>query len=209
MKMTRSEIMSNSKDKVLYSSRWNEVRLKDDWYEYTHAPWMRGIGVAVLAYRKGENGYEYLGRYETTPCHSPAPKLCSITGGYDNYDKFSIVDCALNELKEEGGYIAPLEAVIPLGTVYPSKGSDTVQHLFAVDIDHSGVTKTDPTGDGTRGEHGSFAKWESRLQILFCGDPLNATMLARLEQILSSGRENDMRKFIDQYQLAFFQEKQE
>lgn len=180
-------------DRVLYSSKWNEVRLKDGWYEYTHAPWMNGTGVAVLAFRKkrivAQDGrevqlksLEYLGRYEITPCHSPEPKLCAITGGYDNADKYTIVGCALNELREEGGYDAPSEAVIPLGTVYPSKGSDTVQHLFAVDLDHEGVIKVEATGDGTKGEEDSYTKWVSRLDIISSLDPLNATMLARLEE---------------------------
>jgi hypothetical protein len=58
-----------------------------------------------------------------------------MTGGYDNADRFSLVGCALNELREEGGYIAPLDAVINLGTVNPSKSSDTVIHLYAVNLD--------------------------------------------------------------------------
>lgn len=110
------------------------------------------------------------------------PKLCTITGGYDNADKYTIVGCALNELREEGGYDAPSEAVIPLGTVYPSKGSDTVQHLFAVDLYHEGVIKVEATGDGTKGEKGSYTKWVSRLDIISSLDPLNATMLVRLEE---------------------------
>lgn len=174
-----------SSDEVLYTSRWNEIRLKDGWYEYVHSPWSKGIGVAVLAYRKSPKtgNTEYLGRYELTPSHSDEIKLCSITGGYDNSDEFTILGCALNELEEEGGYKAPTKAVTPLGTVYPSKGSDTVQHLFAVDIDYPGVESVEPVGDGTRGEEGSYVKWVDELDLVGSEDPLNHAMLMRLQAV--------------------------
>lgn len=184
-------------DKVLYSSHWHEIRLKDGWYEYTHSPWMNGVGVAVLAYKKGEGDeIHYLGRYEVTPCHSPEPKLCAITGGYDNADKFTILGCALNELVEEGGYDAPTEAVIPLGQMHHHKGSDTIIHMFAVDLGHEGVRKVEATGDGTRGEEGSYVKWVSRTEILCCTDPLNVTMLARLEEVMRIRKMEDITKSV-------------
>jgi hypothetical protein len=177
----------NSKDEVLFTNKWTEVRKKDGWHVYSHARWINGIAVAVLGFRRlhsGKDYFEYLGRFENIPTHSPEPILCSITGGYDNGHKYSLVECALNELREEGGYDAPIEAVMNLGQVFPSKSSDTIQHIYAVDLDHPGVKPCDATTDGTRGEFGSYAKWVSEDDIIYSSDPLNHTMLLRLQRAL-------------------------
>ncbi len=174
----------NIDDNVLFTNKWIEVREKNG-YVYSHAPWSKGIGVAILAYR--ENAFrirEYLGRYEVTPCHMKEAKLCSITGGYDNSDKFSIEECVLNELMEEGGFIAPKEALIHLGTVFPSKGSDTLQVLFAVNLDSPGVKSCDPTGDGTTFERGAYCKWVTEDDLVDASDPLNHAMIMRLNKYL-------------------------
>jgi hypothetical protein len=163
------------------------VKRKDGWHVYSHAKWINGIAVAILGFRRihsGKDYFQYLGRYENIPTRSSEPILCSITGGYDNGHKYSLLQCALNELREEGGYDAPDEAVMDLGQVFPSKSSDTIQHLFAVDLDHSGVTMCHATTDGTRGEFGSYAKWISEDDMVDSSDPLNHTMMLRLQRAL-------------------------
>lgn len=174
-------------DEILFSTKWLEVRRRNGWFLYTHAPWTKGIGVAVLAYRQAEGGsgeIEYVGRYEVTPSHCDVAKLCSITGGYDNSHKYSIAECALNELREEGGWDAPLSAVTELGIVHSSKSSDTVMHLFAVNLDADDVKPCEATGDGTGGEHGSYAMWVTEDELIEATDSLNHTMILRLHQEL-------------------------
>lgn len=170
-------------DEILFSCRWIEVRRKDGWFIYTHTPATNSVGVAVLAYRKNSARasiqYEYLGRYETTPSHYAEPKLCAITGGYDKPSETSIVECALDELLEEGGWEAPESAVTELGKVFPSKNSDMVVHLFAVDLDQYGAKQSGESE--TTEKYGSHVRWVTESDLVHATDPLNHAMLMRLK----------------------------
>ena len=165
---------------TLFASKWVEVR-KVGYYSYSHAPWSNGVGVAVLPFRINEGGfYSFLGRFEITPSHGPDTKLVSITGGYDNADEYTIEECMLNELREEGGYDAPSDAVISLGYLRPSKGSDTLQYIFAVNLDHPDAKTCEATSDGTEGEQGSYCEWVSLNDLLESSDPLLHSMYLRM-----------------------------
>lgn len=155
-------------------------------YVYAREPWCNSNGIAILPYKDGKefydvgffSGKEYLGRFEVCPAHSDKIELCSITGGMDVKLEKPIVT-AWRELVEEGGYDVPIENIISLGTVRPSKASDKTVHLFAVDLE-KGFTKVDAVGDGTLGEMGSYCNWVDRGEIMRSKDPLLHSILLRL-----------------------------
>lgn len=164
---------------VLFRNKWVEVREKvteKGSYTYSHSIWCNGEGVAILPF-KIENGQLFiLGRYEVCPCHSDEFELCSITGGMDKEGE-SPAFTAKRELLEEGGYNVPLHKFVYLGTVKPSKQSDTIQHLFVVDI--TGKEQGEIVGDGTFGEEGAYVKWITASELTNAEDPLLHTMFMR------------------------------
>ncbi|MDK2600464.1 NUDIX domain-containing protein [Bacillus stercoris] len=121
---------------------------------------------------------EYLGRYEYIPAQKEGLSLCSLTGGYDKSEE-SFKECAIRELEEEGGLsVIDSSKVIDLGIVRNSKSSDNVMHLFAVN--HKYCKEVQATGDGTIAEQGSYVKWISEKEAVFCEDVLLPTMIQRL-----------------------------
>jgi len=177
-------------EKTLFETKWSSIIKKTmdngSVYEYLHSPWCNGEGVAILPFRRTASSftrldaidYEFLGRFEVCPAHSNDFELCSITGGMDKQGENPMIT-AWRELIEEGGYRVPLENIIPLGTVRPSKASDTKTHLFAVNLD-KGFDEFEAIGDGTPCEEGAYCKWVSRDNILLAKDSLLHAMYVRL-----------------------------
>lgn len=132
---------------------------------FAHNPWCNGIGVGILAYKKILGEVHFLGRYEICAAHGDLPKLGLIVGGYDNMDKFSLAECVLNELKEEGGISAPQNSLVFLGKVRPNKGSDTVEYLYACDVE--GLDIGDLSGDDVSD---SYTEWITAEQLLLSDD---------------------------------------
>ncbi len=131
---------------------------------YAYSKWCNGIGVGVLIYKKEDTNVQFLGRYELCPAHGDEYKLGLIVGGYDNIDTLTLEECATNEVLEEGGYIAQPHQLTYLGMVRPSKGSDTVEYLYAFDA--TGLVQGELSGDGTISEQGSYTQWLSEIQIM-------------------------------------------
>lgn len=174
-----------SKVETLFENKWVTVLEKETEkngnYTYTHKPWCNGVAVAILPYKqKSVDDISILGRFEICPAHSDDTELCSITGGFDNKEIFTIYECVLNELMEEGGYKAEVEHLINLGTVRPSKSSDTLMYLFAINIDQEGIEECEATTDGTVGEIGAYCKWVDIEDAIECKDPLVSTMIIRM-----------------------------
>lgn len=174
------------KDETLFENKWMTVKQKTmsngaKWV-YSSAPWSGSVGVAVLPYKNGsyEGRVLFLGRFDIIPCHSDQVELNSITGGYDNSDKFTLVQCALNELAEEGGYKAEEHHMIYLGSIRPNKSSDYTTHLFAVDVDQDGVEECEPVSDGSLGEQGAYSAWVTDDDIIEAKDPILHAMITRL-----------------------------
>ena len=169
----------------LYNNNWVSVVEKhtdnNGTYVYATSPWCNSTGVAVLGYMNMGSNVKYLGRYELCPAHSDEMELGSIIGGYDNSDKYTLKQCALNELREEGGFDAPVSLLIELGAVKPTKASDNIVYLYAVDIGNSLVNSCEATGDGGETEKGAYTKWVTEEQAIKCKDPLIAAMIARLK----------------------------
>lgn len=168
-------------DKLIHENKWVSLREAEletgARYMYASEPWCDSTGVAVLIYREEEWGRSYLGRYEICPSHSGYPELCSFTGGIDKEDKDAF-DIAIQEVKEEAGYTVAESDLIYLGRTFPSKASNKIVHLFAVDVTE--MEQGEAVGDGTLGEFGSYTQWVNVNQATFCKDPLMATMIMRL-----------------------------
>lgn len=173
--------------KSLFDNKWVSIveKTMDDGskYVYSTSVWCGSEGVSILPYRKVAGGFEFLGRFEVCPAHSDKTELCSITGGMDKEGE-SPVFTAMRELIEEGGYKVPIENIVLLGTVRPSKSSDSTTHLFAVNVDagHEVVTAT---GDGTLGEEGAYCAWVSLQDVIAAKDPLlHANAIRLIAQVL-------------------------
>lgn len=164
---------------ILFKNKWVEVHelvTEKGTYVYSHSAWCNGQGVAVLPFKIEDNQLYLLGRYEICPAHSNTFDLCSITGGMD-VEGESPAFTAKRELLEEGGYSVPVEKLIYLGEVKPSKQSDNIQHLFVVDI--TGKTQGEIIGDGTFGEEGAYVEWITPEQLSNAQDPLLHAMFMR------------------------------
>lgn len=165
------------KIETLWKGKYISVKLLDGFYEFLHDG--RGKSVAVLGYRRvGKDAWEFLGRFENCPPHQDGIVLCSLTGGMEEGENPK--QTALRELKEESGIVYDSE-IKELGTLRPSKASDTTTYLFAVDLsDVPDKEKYIGKGDGTKGEEGAYCKWISKSDAVNSKDPILISMIARL-----------------------------
>ncbi len=166
---------SADNDEILYSDDWLSIRETPGGYVYMHQEKSNGGAVAVLAYKT--NPMKVVGRYEECPPHRDGNALCSLTGMMDKEGE-PAVDCAVRELEEEAGIVAGSDELKPLGTVRMGKASDTLMHLFGIDIGDRDIGKS--VGDGTRGEANAYCEWISVDDAFYSKDPLLATMVARV-----------------------------
>lgn len=159
--------------KTLWENEWIEIREIDGFYTYMHQKKCDGKAVAVLGFSKDG---KVLGRFERVPCHGDGITLCSLTGMVDPGEEF--LDAAVRELEEESGISMPPESLISLGEVRPSKASDTVISLWAVEVEYQPGEFTGE-GDGTEGEKGAYCKFVTMKEAARCKDPLVPCMILR------------------------------
>lgn len=175
-------MINKDRDKIIYESEWISLVCRDGWYEFAHNKKSNGLGITVVVYDfSNPTDQKILARWEKTICHDPqhshySPKdynlfLTSITGQIDKKGK-SPKEIVLQELLEEAGIVASLDELEELGTCYPSKGSDSLYYLFAVNGSGKqlGVIK----GDGTKGEEGSYVEWMPAHKVI---DNVNCPMV--------------------------------
>ncbi len=171
---------------VLHQNEWlslHVIREPDrgvNGYVYSHETRCNGRIVALLPYRFTVDGMQYLLKSEMTPPWSLDQVLSSITGGYEGG---LIEDDAVREMLEETGYAITARDLIPLGTSYASKSTDTVYSLFSVDL--GGRTAGEATGDGSQVEAESRAVWCNVADLVNVQDPQVAVMLLRLHALFS------------------------
>ena len=141
-------------------------------YVYSHETRCQGRIVAVLPFK---NDRLFLLKFEVTPCWGMEPVVSAVTGGYEGED---IADDAVREVLEETGYTITKDELIPLGTCFGTKSTDTVYYLYAVDVTdkEQGVAM----GDGSRIESESKTVWADSGDIAKCNDPIVSTMYVRL-----------------------------
>jgi len=175
---------SANEDEILFANEWLSVRETPGGYTYVHQEKSNGAGVAVLAYRwdakhtpKGWRGgnLEIVGRFEECPPHRDGLALTSLTGMLEEGE--DPLNTAVRELWEEAGIQVSPGDMKPLGTVKPSKASDTVMHLFSVDVGEALLGKG--VGDGTRGEANAYCRWVSRQAAIDSKDALLSVMILR------------------------------
>jgi len=173
------ENKSEKKDIVLKDNKWLQLReIRDpengvDGYVYSHEKISDGKVVAMLPYRKSSDDYEFLLRSEVTPCWGMQHFVSSTTGKVDKGE--TPIQTAVRELKEEAGYSVKEKDMIPLGTSFSSKSSDTVNYLFSVDL--ADKKKGEVTTDGTELEAKAHNFWTDQIES---EDPLVAVMFCRL-----------------------------
>lgn len=161
--------------KELYHNDWLSL-METDGYVFSHETRSNGKIVALLVFKLKPNGEieEVLGRFENTPCHFDGFSLSSITGGVENDD---VKGTAIKELLEEAGLIADKTDLIPLGTVRPTKSTDT--EVFLLGVNAEGKKWVEAKGDGSKGEKHAFCSWVLPENAINCKDPLMATMIMR------------------------------
>jgi hypothetical protein len=181
-------MIDNKRDTILYSSEYLSLAKRDGWYEFCHGKNSKGLGVMVLPYDLTDaTNPKILARFEYNPCHDMGffvekmdkkMSMTSITGQVDKPDK-TLKGIAIEELKEEAGLDGDENKLEELGYVYPSKMSDTRVMIFAYDASNSVLS--DPQGDGSLGEEGSFVRWESaNFVIENCNCPIVSCAYLRL-----------------------------
>ena len=106
-------------------------------------------------------------------------ELCALTGIVEEGEDPKVT--ALRELEEESGIVS-IAQPINLGTVNPSKASDTTAYLFGVDLNRvPDQARYYGPGDGTRGERGAYCAWVGLHEVLACKDATLIAALARLQ----------------------------
>lgn len=137
------ELMANN-SQLLKDDDWVQLRKvvapehKINGYTYSHEVRCNGDIVCFLPYEKGLFTYhKFLLRNEAVPCWElDMPSLCAFTGGVDKGSN-PFLTC-IKELEEEAGYVLDspelTQRVKSLGTSFGIKSSDSVYHLFAIDV---------------------------------------------------------------------------
>jgi len=145
-----------------------------DGYVFSHETRCDGNIVSILPFRLEGGRREVLLREEVTPCWSDKAVIGSITGGVDAGD--GPLETAVRELAEEAGYEVTPREMLPLGTTFGVKSSDTTYHLFAVDLTwkKKGVAR----GDGSALESQARCVWTR--DVSRAVDPLVAASFIRL-----------------------------
>jgi 8-oxo-dGTP pyrophosphatase MutT (NUDIX family) len=175
-------------DTVLHKGKFVELRLReaeDYKYEYLHEARCDGNIVAILPYNvTGVMGLTtYLLRHEFTPCWGDSLNVSSITGGWEKKRHPTPIDTVIEELREEAGIVLKTERSIrSLGTCRGTKSSDTLYHLFAVDLS-LGYEEVEIEGDGGSLEAKAHNVWyHNELEILeYAQDPMVFALYGRLK----------------------------
>ncbi len=181
------QVHSESKRHTLCATDWVELKqIKDpnngiNGYEYLHEKQCEGKIIVLFPFRTKNEKTEYLLRKEVTPCWRMTPSISSITGGFEK--EKGIKGTAVIELEEEAGYEVSEKDLISLGTCRGTKSTDTVYHIFAVDLTNVEKT-TDAAGDGTKLEAEAECEWKKDLDD--CEDPTAYVAYVRLQQHNSS-----------------------
>lgn len=175
----------SEKDEALHSTEYLELRKLEDsergigGYYYSHEKRCNGIIVAILPYKlnvhsDSKEPYRYLLRYELTPCWDVDNNIVSsITGGFEHETP---EDTAVEEMREEAGYDIEKNELESLGTCYGTKSTDTVYHLYAVDL--HGKERYEAEGDGSYLESQAHCFWARDIEEAM--DPILFTLYHKL-----------------------------
>jgi 8-oxo-dGTP pyrophosphatase MutT (NUDIX family) len=163
-----SEDEGNLRVETLHENEWLSLKkmvypeANINGYVYSHETRCKGNVVSVLPIRlnpKAPRGLEILVRKEVTPCwHPTKPMISSITGGCEDGSTPAGDTC--RELEEEAGYKVTPDMLISLGTIFGTKSTDTIYHLYTVDL--TGIPQEgEGAGDGSELEALATCEWSS------------------------------------------------
>lgn len=175
---------AQTEEEVLKHNKWISLKRLNsddpavDGSVYSHETRCDGQVISVLPYRKTDTGHEFLLRREVTGPWGSAPQLSTITGGYEGRDPR---DTAVKEVLEEAGYQVQVDDLIELGTCFAAKSSDTINHLYAVDL--TGKSRGEADGDGSAAEEEATTVWSSHVHET--KDPLAYVAMFRLAPLIS------------------------
>ncbi|NQU99229.1 MAG: hypothetical protein HQ538_00685 [Parcubacteria group bacterium] len=146
-------------------------------YVFSHETRCNGQIVAILPYRYNnkKKAIEFLVRIEVTPCWGQQYEMSSITGGVEHIIS---APSAVEELSQEAGYNVDIDDLIYLGVGYASKSSDTIYHLYSVNL--TAKRRGKASGDGSSLEAEAYCKWVSKKELFKSKDPQIYVLLARL-----------------------------
>lgn len=165
-------------DKILYSGKWLSIIERDGWYVFSQETNSKGVVYILIVDREEEK--PILGRFEICPAHKDETQtLTSITGGINI--KREPIKVAVEEIYEEAGYRVSPEQLVSLGKVNLTKSSDTIGHLYVVDV--TGLERGEAPGDGSFGEIDSYCDWISISEAIWCKCPVFSTLLLRYKDI--------------------------
>jgi ADP-ribose pyrophosphatase len=137
--------------------------------------------VAVLVWRHGPDGHEFLTRTQLRPAaYFRAGKrpvipedrqwlFCEeIVAGLlepsDDGERGLRVRAAA-EVLEEAGFRVPPDAIVPLGPPFFVAPGILSEKIFLTHVDVTGLTAGDPEGDGSPMEEGSVLIWRSKVAL--------------------------------------------
>lgn len=162
-------------------------------YYYSHDAKFDGEIVAIIPYTRVGDKHDglvvdkVLIRSEMVPCWNVDENHYKcITGGVE--EKHRKLDdtiysryCAIDELKEEAGYQVNNYDFIYLGECFVSKSSDTLVHLFGIDLTDKD-RDIEPEGDGSELEKISDSFWVDLDDPIIesIKDPLFFTLICKL-----------------------------
>jgi 8-oxo-dGTP pyrophosphatase MutT (NUDIX family) len=169
--------------KTIYSSKWLSMIQLDDpklgTYIYSHESRCDGKIISVLPYRIKNDKLEFLLRDELTPCWDTKNLVVSsITGGFEK----DLTETVIHEMKEEAGYDITEDEIIDLGTCRGTKSSDTVYHLYSVDL--TNLEQGEVTTDGSYLESKAHCFWSDTIDN--AQDPLVYVLYHKLMNYLTT-----------------------
>ena len=137
------------------------VRETEDYrYEYFHEHRCDGNIVSILPVSFTKK--IMLLRFEFTPAWGDGLHISSITGGWEKARHQTPIDTVIEEMEEEAGFVITNEdSIYTLGTCRGTKSSDTLYHIFMVDMDDPSIGITDITTDGSFLEGQAHNEWVS------------------------------------------------
>lgn len=148
-------------DSVLHKGNWLHLMQRSGEgykYEYVHESRCGGNIIAILPVHQKKG---MLVRQEFTPCWSEEGlHISSITGGWEKARHPTPIDTVVEELREEAGIVLRDESVIKtLGSCRGTKSSDTLYHLFLVDLSDDNYDEVKITTDGSVLEGKAHNEW--------------------------------------------------
>jgi len=150
----------NYEDEVLYKGSHTELRVRRGenvkGYEFIHEHRCDGHIVSILPVHCKRG---MLVREELTPCWGEGPFINSITGGWEKDIHPTPIDTVIAELREETGIVLKDESAIKtLGTVRGAKSSDSMYHLFLIDLTDDNYEEFEPEPDSDLEKH-EYCEW--------------------------------------------------